>query len=402
MTKPTMLIVPDGVAGWDQEIFDGETPLQRADTPNFDRLADKGGLFQLKNIPDGCPPDSGIANLSLLGYDPREWYLGRGPMEALNLGMDLKEGEVAFRCNLVHVDENDVLAEYSSGNLPSDVGAELFDALNEEFADRGFRFKPGIRYRGVMVAEGFEDTKCYLPHDEMGRPVEEVLPEGQNADRLTRMMQDSRELLREHPLNKKRAENGEYTANMAWPWGNGMMSQLPQVNDRYGVDGCVVAGVDLINGLGLSVGLEKAEVPGATGDFDTDMRAKADRALEELDDDRMVFLHVEATDEAGHEGDPELKVEMIERFDREIAGPVADALENRDFRIAMGPDHYTPVQERTHVDTPVPFVVIDDGVDASGDGRFTEDDADKRPLVTEGWNEMARWFSGKKTAFHRS
>lgn len=394
-----MLIVPDGVAGWAQDEFDGRTPLEEAETPNLDRLADAGGVFRLKNIPDECPPDSGIANLSLLGYDPREWYLGRGPMEALNLGMDLKEGEVAFRCNLVHVDDNDVLAEYSSGNLPSDVGAQLFDALDEAFSDRGFRFKPGIRYRGVMVAEGFETTKCYLPHDEMGRPVKDVLPEGENAERLTQLMRDSRELLENHPLNRKRAENGEYPANMAWPWGNGKMASLPNVKERYGLDGCVVAGVDLINGLGLSVGLEKADVPGATGDFDTDMRAKADRALEELAEDKMVFLHVEATDEAGHEGDPELKVEMIERFDREIGEPVADALENREIRIALGPDHYTPVQERTHVDTPVPFIVIDDGVDTGGNERFTEPDADRRPLVTEGWNEMARWFSGKQTSF---
>lgn len=394
-----MLIVPDGVAGWEQDVFDGQTPLERAETPNFDRLADAGGVFRLKNIPDECPPDSGIANLSLLGYDPREWYLGRGPMEALNLGMDLEEGEVAFRCNLVHVDDNDVLAEYSAGNLPSDVGAELFEELNEEFSDRGFRFKPGIRYRGVMVAEGFEETKCYLPHDEMGRSVNDVLPEGKNAERLRELMLDSRKVLENHPRNRERAENGDYTANMAWPWGNGVMSSLPQVQDRYGLDGTVVAGVDLINGLGLSVGLKKAEVPGATGDFETDMRAKAERALDEIDENKLVFLHVEATDEAGHEGDPELKVEMIERFDREIAGPVADALEDRDIRIALGPDHYTPVQERTHVDTPVPFVVIDDGVESSGDERFTESDAATRPLVTEGWDEMARWFSGESTSF---
>ncbi|MFB6347626.1 MAG: cofactor-independent phosphoglycerate mutase [bacterium] len=400
MTKPTMLIVPDGVAGWGQDKYDGKTPLEQADTPNFDRLADRGSVFRLKNIPDGCPPDSGIANISLLGYDPREWYLGRGPMEALNLGMDLKEGEVAFRCNLVHVNDANILAEYSAGNLPSDIGAELFQTLNQEFSDRGFRFEPGIRYRGVMVAEGFEETKCYLPHDEMGRPVGEVLPEGENADRLIEMMRDSRDVLEQHPLNEKRKANGGYTANMAWPWGNGLMSSLPQVKDRYGVDGCVVAGVDLINGLGLSVGLEKAQVPGATGDFDTDMEAKADRALEELEEDKMVFLHVEATDEAGHEGDPDLKIKMIERFDRNIAGPVADALENRDIRVALGPDHYTPVQERTHVDTPVPFVVIDDGVSSDSDRRFTESDAAESPLVTEGWNEMARWFSGEKTAFH--
>lgn len=400
MTKPTILLVPDGVAGWAQPQYDGRTPLEEASTPNLDALAQRGRTFRLKNIPDECPPDSGIANLSLLGYDPREFYAGRGPLEALNLGVELEEDEVAFRCNLVNVSDDNVLREYASGNLPSDVGAELFAALNEEFADDGFRFEPGIRYRGVMVAEGFEETKCYLPHDEMGRPLNEIYPEGPNADRLTDFMKASRDVLENHPLNVERRENGEPPANMAWPWGNGILGDLPQIQERYGTDGLVVAGVDLINGLGLSVGMEKADVPGATGDFNTDMRAKADRALEELDEETLVYLHVEATDEAGHEGDPDLKIEMIERFDRNVAQPVLEALEERDFRVALGPDHYTPVEERTHVDTPVPFVIVDG--EGSDDLLFTESDAEKGPLIEEGWDVMADWYAGRRTPFEQS
>ncbi len=397
MSEPTLILVPDGVAGWEQSQYDGRTPLEEASTPNMDELARLGRTFRLKNIPDECPPDSGIANLSLLGYDPRKYYAGRGPLEALNLGMDLSESEVAFRCNLVHVSENDVLDEYASGNLPSQVGAELFDVLNEEFGDEGFRFEPGIRYRGVMVAEGFDDTKCYLPHDEMGRSLEEIFPEGPNAERLKTFMQKSRQVLENHPLNEERRKNGEPTANMAWPWGNGTLGGLPQIQDRYGTDGVVVAGVDLINGLGLSIGMEKADVPGATGDFNTDMRAKADRALDELDQDNLIYLHVEATDEAGHEGDPDLKIEMIERFDRNVAGPVLEARREREFRVALGPDHYTPTKERTHVDTPVPFVIIDGK--GSDELLFTESEADSAPLIEQGWDVMSDWYAGKTTPF---
>jgi 2,3-bisphosphoglycerate-independent phosphoglycerate mutase len=396
MPEPTLLMVPDGVAGWEQSSYDGQTPLERAETPNLDRLAQQGKTFRLKNIPDECPPDSGIANLSLLGYDPREFYAGRGPLEALNLGVDLKDGEVAFRCNLVNVSDG-ILQEYSSGNLPSDTGAELFEALNNAFSDEGFRFEPGIRYRGVMVAEGFEDTKCYLPHDEMGRSLDEIFPEGQNADRLKKFMIESREVLENHPANEARRESGDPPANMAWPWGNGTLKGIPQIQDRYGLQGTVVAGVDLINGLGLSVGMDKADVPGATGDFNTDMNAKAERALSELAEDKLVFLHVEATDEAGHDGDPDLKVEMIERYDRNVAGPVVDALEDQTFRVALGPDHYTPVQERTHVDTPVPFVIVDGK--GSDDLLFTESDAAKAPLIQDGWNVIADWYRGNTTSF---
>lgn len=395
MTAPTLLVVPDGVAGWPQPRYDGLTPLEEASTPNLDRLARRARTIRLNNIPEECPPDSGIANLSLLGYDPREYYLGRGPLEALNLGIELDANEVAFRCNLVSVNEEDVLEDYSSGNLPTKDGESLFQELDQEFSDRGFRFKSGIRYRGVLIANGFEDVDCYLPHDEMGRSIEKIWPEGPHSDRLRRLMTDSRKLLEDHPLNRERREEGKLPANMAWPWGNGTLSGIPQIQERYGLDGVVVAGVDLINGLGLSVGMEKAEVPGATGDFNTDMTAKALRALDELEEDRLVYLHVEAPDEAGHDGDPELKIDMIERFDREIAGPIADTLkQGKTVRVALGPDHYTPVQERTHVDAPVPFLIIDGG--KSNDALFTESAADKSPIVQEGWEAMAEWYSGNR------
>lgn len=390
---PTLLVVPDGMAGWPQESLGGETPLEAAETPNLHRLVEGGRVYRLKNIPDVCPADSGIANLALLGYDPREYHLGRGPLEALNLGLNLEPGEVAFRCNLVSVDGENVLEDYSSGNLPSEQARELFGALDGRFADDGFRFVPGLRYRGVMVGRDLSEVRCYLPHDEMGRSVEDVLPEGPGSDRLRRMMVTSREILEDHPVNRRRREEGEPPANMAWPWGGGTVESLPSVRERYGLaGGSVVAGVDLINGLGRAVGLRKIDVPGATGDFNTDMEGKARAAVGALEENHLVFLHVEAIDEAGHEGDPDLKVDMIEQFDREMLTPVLEAVEARSFRLLLAPDHYTPVQKRTHVDDPVPLLVADGG--GRSGHTYSETGAREAPLVEDGWEALARYYAG--------
>ncbi len=390
--SPTLLVVPDGMAGWSQESLGGRTPLEAAETPNLSRLTERGRLYRLRNIPDGCPADSGIANLALLGYDPREHHLGRGPLEALNLGLDLEPDEVAFRCNLVSVDGGDVLVDYSSGNLPTEQSRELFETLDRRFDDEGFRFVPGLRYRGVMVARGLSEVDCFLPHDEMGRSVGEVLPEGPGSDRLRRLLESSREVPEDPPVTRRRRAVGDPPATMAWPWGGGAMEPLPSVGERYGfAGGSVVAGVDLINGLGRAVGLEKIEVPGATGDFNTDMEGKSRAAVDALEEDHLVFLHIEAIDEAGHEGDPDLKVDMIERFDAELLPPVVEAVRERDLRLVLAPDHYTPVQERTHVDEPVPLLVADGG--EPREGTYSEPGVSRAPLVEDGWEALARYYA---------
>lgn len=395
--RPIMLVVPDGMAGWEQPEFDNQTPLDVSDTPNLDHLTEQGRLYRLQNIPHGCAADSAIANLALLGYDPREYHLGRGPLEAINLGIELKPGEVAFRCNLVTVNEHDVLTDYSAHNLETEVNHKLFECLNDHFQDDGFRFVPGLRYRGILIVEGMEEVKCHLPHDEMGEKISEIMPSGNGAERLSEMMIKSREILSGHRYNRQQREQSKPMANMAWPWGNGRVRELPSVQDTYNRTGSVVAGVDLIQGLGQALGLEKIDVPGATGDYETDMRGKAEAAVEELKElkeKELIFLHVEAIDEAGHDGDAELKVEMIERWDEDMMGPVRQAYEQKDFTLLVAPDHYTPIQKRTHVDDPVPLLVADG--EGTNDLRFREDDSRQAPFVESGWEVLSDFYADRE------
>ncbi len=392
--SPTMLAVPDGMADWNQPDLAGQTPLAAAHTPNLDRLAGMGRIYRIQNIPDECPVDSGIANMALLGYDPRSYYLGRGALEALNLGIDLEEGEVAFRCNLVSV-EDQTLVDYSSGNLDGVQARELFRFLEEKLGSEFLSFYHGIRYRGIMVSSFFEEVRCFLPHDEMGRPLNGIWPTGPRSEKLQSLMLESRSLLERHPINIERKKQGKKPANMIWPWGGGAMRSIPSLEKRYGLEGSIVAGVDLINGLGLAMGMKREKVEGATGDFDTDMVGKGKKACRVLAENRLVFLHVEAPDEAGHEGDALLKKEMIEKWDRDVASRLLARYKEEPFRMAIGPDHYTPIQRRTHVRDPVPFLIID------GNGKdklkYTEKEAEKAPLVRRGWQAFAAWYKKPDT-----
>ncbi len=387
---PTLLVVPDGMADWPQEKLGGLTPWEAADTRNLDRFCEEGRSLRLQNIPDESPADSGIANMALLGYDPREYYLGRGALEALNLGLELKPDEIAYRCNLVSVDAADNLVDYSAGNIETDIAAEIFTDLQSELGNEKIRFSPGVRYRGILILNGVGEVNCVPPHDEMGRPVGELWPRGEGADRLKQLMIESRGFLKSHYLNKKLQEAGNRTADMIWPWGGGKLKQLPRLQERYNLEGRVIAGVDLIKGLGLAIGMDKVEVPGATGDFDTNMAGKAKAALESLAQDRLVYLHLEAPDEAGHDGAPELKKQMIEKFDREILGPLWNRWQEESFNLAIGPDHYTPIQERTHVKEPVPFLVLDGD---KNEYECSESGSRQAPFVARGWEKIADWYA---------
>lgn len=397
-SRPKLLVVPDGMAGWPQKELGGQTPWEAADTESLDSFCEFGKAYRFQNIPPESPADSGVANMALLGYDPREYYLGRGALEALNLGLELDSDEIAYRCNLVTVGAGDKLLDYSAGNLDTKTAEELFELLNQKIGNSNFKFHPGVGYRGLLVVNEnvieADTIDCARPHDEMGRSIHELWPRGRGGERLKELMRASREVLAGHPLNEQRSENNKNEADMIWPWGVGRLKELPAMKERYGLSGSVVAGVDLINGLGLALGMRKVDVPGATGGFDTDMRAKANAAIAELESERLVFLHLEAPDEAGHDADPELKVEMIEKFDRQIMAPLLEKWKQDKFDLVLGPDHYTPVQEQTHVKEPVPFLVVDG---EQNNYKCTESGTAEAPFVSSAWEKLAAWYSGDST-----
>lgn len=355
-----VILVPDGAADLPIERYGGSTPLEAARTPNMDFLAKEGRCGTAVTIPEGMTPGSDVANYSILGYDPREYYSGRGPLEAVSMGVELKADEVAFRCNLI-TEGDGLLLDYSAGHITTWEAEKLIAVLQEKLSDDYTSFYPGIGYRHLLVLRGlkFLEDRCIPPHDVVGRRIEEIEPQGPNAQRLTALMRISRRLLADHVVNVARIERGLRPANMIWPWGQGRAPDLPTIEQKYGLKGSIVTAVDLIKGLGLQAGMEVIAVPGATGYYDTDYAAKARYALESLGSVDIVYVHVEAPDEAGHEGNWEEKVSALENFDAKIVGAFLDETIriNEEFAFLLMPDHLTPIEVRTHVPDPVPFAV---------------------------------------------
>lgn len=353
-----VMLVPDGAADYPVEELGGKTPLQVANTPNMDSMARKGLLGLVKTIPEGMGAGSDVASLSLLGYDPAKYYTGRGPLEAAYRGIRLGRDDIAFRCNLITV-EAGKLKDYSSGHITSEEAAVLIKAVDEALGTEKIQFSPGVSYRHLMVArDGLAiEARCAPPHDVIGEPLDKNMPQGEGADFLRKLMEESVPVLDNHPINQKRIAQGKNPANMIWLWGQGKAPQLPTFKERFNLTGAVISAVDVIKGIGYYAGLRILEVEGATGYFDTNYEGKAEKALEALRQDDFVFVHVEATDEAGHEGDIKAKVKALEDFDKRLVGPVIEGLKGDDFRILVSPDHATPLSVRTHVTEPVPFAI---------------------------------------------
>ncbi len=370
-----VILVPDGAADYPVAAYGGMTPLQAAHTPNMDFLAKEGVTGTAQTIPEGMTPGSDVANYSIMGYDPLAYYTGRGPLEAVSMGVDLGREDVAFRCNLVTEDEG-VLLDYSAGHITTEEARQLLDLLQEKLGDEYTTFYPGIGYRHLLVLKGlkFLEDRCKPPHDVAGKEIRSILPQGDSAQRLVALIRTSKRLLSEHSVNEWRRERGLRPANMIWPWGQGRSPVLPTIPEKYGLEGSIVTAVDLIKGLGIMAGLEVVEVPGATGYYDTDYAAKARYALESLRSRDFVYLHVEAPDEAGHEGNWEAKVEALENFDRDIVGPFLDETVrlNEDFAFLLMPDHFTPLEVRTHVADPVPFAIYYPHIVPDGGTSFSE------------------------------
>jgi 2,3-bisphosphoglycerate-independent phosphoglycerate mutase len=358
-----VLLIADGMNDRPLEELEGKTPLEAAKTPYMDEIAFNGVVGLVKTIPPNTKPGSDIATLSILGYEPRKYYTGRGPLEAANLGIDLKDNEIAFRCNFITVFENRVV-DYSAGHITTKEAKVLIDTLNRKLSSSKYKFYSGVSYRNLMIANGFGDeTECVPPHDVVGQNIEENFPKGKDGEILIDIMQKSRKILEEHDVNKVRVDLKENPANMIWLWGGGRKPSLPSFEEKYGVKGFVISAVDLINGLGKILGLHVVKVPHVTGYYDTNYEGKAKYAIKNLKNYDFGFVHLEATDEAGHNADIREKVQAIERFDRFIVGPIYEFLKKEgDYRIIVSSDHATPISVRTHTTEPVAFTYCGKGV----------------------------------------
>lgn len=346
----------------------GRTPLEYAETPNMDRIAREGRCGMLRTVPEGFEPGSDIANLSVLGYDPRVSYTGRGPLEAASMGIDLREGEMAYRCNLVTVRDG-LMVDFNAGHISSAEGAALLRDLDAVLG--GVRVYPGISYRNLLVLPEGRGSLTTPPHDIVGRPIQEYLPRGDDAAVLLECMERSCEVFSDHPVNRRRVQEGKIPATGIWPWSGGKRPSLEPFRKKYGLAGGVISAVDLLGGIARLAGMEVIRVPGATGFIDTDYKAKARYAVDALDRLDFVYMHVEAPDEAGHMGSVEEKVRAIERLDEAIG----IILERPETIVAVLPDHPTPIRCRTHTADPVPFAVLGKGKD--GVKGFSEREARK-------------------------
>ena len=357
-----ILFVPDGAADDPLPELDGKTPLQAARTPNLDALARAGRVGSVLTVPEGMYPGSDVANMSLLGYEPARYYTGRGPLEAAALQVPLDERDVAFRCSLVASD-GDTLLDYSSGHISTDEARTLMAVVQEKLGSRRFTFFPGVSYRHILRwTDGKLDLKTTPPHDIQGEPIAPHLPVGDGEDALRGLIFDSLELLTDHPINRRRRDEGKAPGNMLWPWGQGLTTTLPDFFRERGKKGAMITAVDLLRGLARCAHLRVVDVPGATGYIDTNYRGKALYGLQALDAGAdFLYLHVESPDESGHEGNLDHKLQSLEDIDRDVVGPLLDGFKQRKqpFRLLVVPDHATPIALRTHRPGPVPFLLFD-------------------------------------------
>jgi len=394
-----IVVVPDGVADYPIDILGGKTPLEVADTPFMDSLAKKGVLGRVKTIPRGFTPSSDVANLSLLGYDPKIYYTGRGPLEAANLGVELEERDLAFRCNFITT-AGGKLHDYSAGHITDKESKILIEHINNNLRTDNIEFFFGTSYRNLMVIRGgldlgLEKVKYFAPHDIMGKEISKHLPRDENSKVILDLMERSKDILKSHEINKVRVDLGENPANMIWLWGCGSKPTMPFFESEYNIKGAVISAVDLIKGIGRIVRLKVLDVQGATGYYDTNYLGKAEAAIKALEVCDFAFIHIEATDEAGHNQDLRMKIACLERIDKLIVGTVLDKLRGKDFRILVTPDHPTPISLRTHTDEPVPFLISGSGIEKDEFSSYSEKEAQNSSLYFDKGVDLLKYFLAK-------
>jgi 2,3-bisphosphoglycerate-independent phosphoglycerate mutase len=392
-----IVIIGDGMADFPLDELGGKTPLMAANKPYMDMMAREGSCGKVLTIPEGFSPGSDVACMSIFGYNPAKHYTGRAPIEASGMGIKMEEKDVAFRCNLVYLEDlsgNTIMGDYSGGHITTDEGRILIDAVQRAIGAGEFTFFPGISYRHIMLwKNGLFEMETTPPHDITEKDILSYLPKGKGADRIISLMKDSQEVLREHPLNIKREETGKFPANSIWLWGQGKRSQFPLFSEKYGLRGATVAAVDLIKGISSLIGFDAPHVEGATGYFDTDYSAKAAKAIELIKDYDIVYIHVEAPDEASHKGDTEEKIKAIEHIDREVVGNIYEKI-GEHVKILIVTDHATPVTMKTHYACPVPFVIFEKA--NKGNGCPSGYDERSGDLVMDGEALIELFVKGKQ------
>jgi 2,3-bisphosphoglycerate-independent phosphoglycerate mutase len=394
------IIIPDGTADEPQQSLGGKTPLEAAEIPAMDAVAAAGVVGRSSNVPESLPPGSDVAMLSLLGYDPLRHFTGRAPLEAAAQGIELGPLDWAVRCNLVTI-EDGVMRDFTAGHVSSEEAAALLAAAQQELGDARLKFHPGVSYRNLLICRGGDppvpfsrETRTTPPHDLTDKPVADGLPRGPGSEMLRRLMDRSAELFAEHPVNVARRRRGELPATGVWLWGLGSRPQLTPFAEVYGKRGAMITAVDLLRGLATLIGWQRIEVPGATGYTDTDYAAKGRYAIEALGQFDVVCVHVEATDEASHEGDAAAKVKAIEEIDRHIVGPIHRALKSQgESRILVTPDHPTPLRTKTHSHGFVPWAMAGRGIEPDAATTYDDPTAERSTLVFEqGWRLMASFL----------
>ena len=394
------IIIPDGCADEPQASLGNKTPLQAAHKPNMDRIARTGMVGRSNNVPQPLTPASDVATLSLFGYDPLVVYTGRAPLETAAMGIALRPQDWAIRCNLVNV-ENEIMRDFTAGHITSEEGCQLIDALKAALGSPILEFHAGVSYRNILVYRGdtpapfSNETKTQPPHDIPDRPIAEHLPKGPGSELLRDLMERSRAILRDHPVNQARRAAGKPAATQIWLWGQGKAPSLRPFAEIYGKRGAILSAVDLVRGVGVLLGWERIDVPGATGYLDTDYAAKGRFGVAALAKHDLVCVHVEAPDEASHEGRADAKVKALEEIDRHIVGPLLEALPKYgEWRILVSPDHRTPLRTRAHAYGMVPFEIAGTGIAAKGEASYDEVVAAESGVAFEKGYELMRRFLG--------
>lgn len=376
-----ILLIGDGMGDVPVPALNNQTPLEAAATPAMDRLARASEMLLVRTVPEGYPPGSDVANLSLMGYEPERYYTGRAPLEAASLGVELAPEDIAFRCNLVHVEQPGdgrlIMVDYSSGHITTEESRQLIAALQAECGNDLLALHPGVSYRHLLVYRGVVPAgfATVPPHDHSDQDVAGYYQAYRQVEAFGPLLARAQEILAGHPVNRERARQGKRTANCIWLWGEGKRPAMETLEQRFGIRGGLISAVDLLKGIGVLGGLEVIDVPGATGYLDTNYEGKAQAALKVLEKDDFVLVHVEAPDETGHQGLAREKVLAVADFDSRIVAPIVEEMERRGepFRLVVTMDHYTPIHRRTHEDWPVPMFLYDSrGVAAPSGRTYTE------------------------------